>query len=137
MSGDFISNGYNLIGDGTGSSGFTALGDQVGTSDNPIDPLLGSLENNGGSTLTLALLPNSPAIDAGNPNFVAPPEFDQRGSGFPRILDGNGDGVAIVDIGAFEASQPTSVPESSPILGLSVIVIFGVGSFLKRQFFQA
>ncbi len=59
---------HNLIGDGTGSTGFSsANGDQVGTAASPIDPHLGPLPNNGGPMLTLALLPGSPAIDAGAP----------------------------------------------------------------------
>ncbi len=104
VAGDFTSNGYNLIGDDTGSSGFTngVNGDKVGTSDNPIDPKLGPLQDNGGPTETHALLPGSPAIDMGNPDFTPPPEFDQRGPGFPRVLDGDRDGTAILDIGAFE-----------------------------------
>lgn len=65
--GDFISQGHNLIGDGTGSTEFTATGDLVGTGPSPIDPLLGILKPNGGSTFTHALLPGSPAIDVGNP----------------------------------------------------------------------
>lgn len=101
--GSFISDGYNLIGNGTGSTGFNNLGDQVGTDENPIDPLLGSLQDNGGSTQTFALLDGSPAIDAGDPSFTPPPRFDQRGRGFPRIADGDGNGTAIVDIGAFES----------------------------------
>ena len=106
------SHGYNLIGDITGIRGFnvstpppnpfTALGDLFGTSENPLDPLLGPLQDNGGSTQTHALLTGSPAIDAGDPDFESPPEFDQRGAVFPRLLDGNGDGAATVDIGAFE-----------------------------------
>jgi hypothetical protein len=89
--------GFNLIGDGTGSSGFTN-GDQVGNSANPIDPKLGPLQNNGGQTATQALLPRSPAINAGDPNGTAGlPAFDQRGFGFPRIVDNR------VDIGAFES----------------------------------
>jgi hypothetical protein len=57
----------NLIGDGTGLTGITngALGNQVGTSASPINPMLGPLTINGGTTDTLGLLPGSPAIGAG------------------------------------------------------------------------
>ena len=97
VAGRFISDGYNLIGDRTGSSGFTATGDIVGTSDNPIDPRLGSLDSNGGPTQTHALLEDSPAIDAGDPAVLdTDPSTDQRG--FPRVSG------ARVDIGAFELS---------------------------------
>jgi hypothetical protein len=58
------------------------------------DPLLGPLQNNGGPTPTMALLPGSPAIGAGV-NSNTPP-YDQRGPDYPRINDG------IIDIGAFE-----------------------------------
>ena len=58
------------------------------------DPLLGALADNGGPTQTLALLPGSPAIDAGND--VAGLVTDQRGTGFPRVLG------ARADIGAYE-----------------------------------
>ena len=50
---------YNLIGDGTGMTGLSdgVNGNQVGSADAPIDPLLGPLQNNGGPTRTHALLP--------------------------------------------------------------------------------
>ncbi|WP_445241791.1 Calx-beta domain-containing protein [Microcoleus vaginatus] len=67
--GSFASGGYNLIGDGTGSTGFTAVGDRVGTAAAPIDPLLNPLADNGGSTQTVALQPGSPAINGGDPSF--------------------------------------------------------------------
>ncbi len=67
-----------------------------------VDPQLGPLANNGGPTRTHALLPGSPAINAGDPAAVAGmngvPEFDQRGSGFARVVDGR------LDIGALEAN---------------------------------
>ncbi len=92
--GAFVSQGHNLIGDGDGGSGFVAT-DLVGTSANPIDPQLRPLQNNGGQTSTLALLPGSPAIDAGD-DASPPGLYDQRGEGFPRIANG------VIDIGAFE-----------------------------------
>ncbi len=57
-------------------------------------PLLGALAFNGGSTRTHRLMSTSPALDAGND--AAGVSFDQRGSGFPRVL---GDAT---DIGAYE-----------------------------------
>jgi hypothetical protein len=102
INGPFASQGHNLIGDAIGGTGFTngVNGDLVGTSANPIDPKIGALKNNGGRTKTHALLAGSRAIDRGDNANQTP--TDQRGAGFPRRKDGNGDGVAIVDIGAFE-----------------------------------
>jgi hypothetical protein len=82
--------GYNLSSD-DGSGHLTGSGDQINA-----DPLLGPLQNNGGLTFTQALLPGSPAIDMGDPSFAPPPLFDQRGSGFDRVMNGR------VDVGAFE-----------------------------------
>jgi predicted outer membrane repeat protein len=100
VSGDFDSLGSNLIGDVEGSTGFLLVGDLFGVAGIPLDPKLGPLANNGGPTKTHALLANSPAVDEGN-DADAPPT-DQRGFGFARQKDGNGDGIARVDIGAFE-----------------------------------
>jgi hypothetical protein len=87
---------YNLIGDGTGMTGLSdgVNGNLVGSASAPIDPLLGPLQDNGGPTLTHALLAGSPAIDAGDPSFTGPPFTDQRG--FARVYNGR------IDIGAFE-----------------------------------
>lgn len=67
------------------------------------NPLLGPLQDNGGSTYTHALLSNSPAIDAGNPAVPgstgdACEGFDQRGVARPQ-------GIAC-DIGAYEYAVP-------------------------------
>ena len=96
VSGTYSSNGYNLIGDSTGSTGFDeTIGDIVGTSENPVDPRLASLDFNGGPTQTIALLPDSPAINAADPTVLdTDPTTDQRG--FPRFSNGR------ADIGAFE-----------------------------------
>ncbi len=107
--GQFTSQGYNLIGNSNQSGGFTS------TDLLDVDPLLGPLTDNGGPTLTMALLPGSPAIDAGD-NTDAP-DFDQRGPGFPRIVNG------AIDIGAFEV-QATGAPGTSNNLAVLLTADF-------------
>jgi len=130
IEGDFQSNGFNLIGNLTGGTGFE---------NDLIEPditkiLDTTLADNGGSILTHALILGSPAIDAGNNNDVLVGiTTDQRGMGFNRIVDGNNDTIAIVDIGAFEVQPSTSVPEPSSMLGLMGLVIIGTGSLLRRK----
>ncbi len=94
-----------------------------------VDPDLGPLQNNGGPTQTMALLPGSPAINAGDTASV-PDDIrtDQRGNGYRRIVDGR------VDIGAFEFQdnrvlghgvappQPHKQEVVGPDFGLTVIV---------------
>jgi predicted outer membrane repeat protein len=96
VNGAYASATYNLLGNGT-TSGLAAgvNGNQLGTAAAPIDPRLGPLGNNGGPTRTLALLPGSPAIDAGDPGFDGTGLTDQRGAS--RVVYGR------VDIGAVEA----------------------------------
>jgi hypothetical protein len=86
--------GYNLIGDGTGMTGLQngANGNLVGSASDPIDPLLGPLHDNGGPTQTMALLPSSQALNAGDPGRLGVP--DQRG-----VVRSGG-----VNIGAYQAS---------------------------------
>lgn len=73
------------------------------------DPMLGVLAYENGNTMTMALLPGSPAIDAGNALICANASvnnLDQRGVTRPQ--DGDNDGNAVCDIGAFEyIPQPT------------------------------
>ncbi len=95
---------YNLISNAASSGGITngVNGNIVG-----VDPLLGPLQNNGGTTPTHALIVGSPAIDKGLNRLISPllHAFDQRGTGFARIRDGNNDGRTTVDIGAFEVQS--------------------------------
>ena len=82
------------------------VGAALGASNVETDaPLLGSLADNGGPTLTMLPLTDSPALDAGDPAFVAPPAKDQRG--VDRVK-----GVAI-DIGAVEVA-PLFVTSLTP-----------------------
>jgi hypothetical protein len=67
-----------------------ASGQYVGTTANPLNPLLAPLAYDGGPTPTMPPLPGSLAIDnAISSGFTV----DQRG--YPRPVDGNGDGVAV------------------------------------------
>jgi predicted outer membrane repeat protein len=59
------------------------------------------------------LLPSSPCIDTGKPNYVpVPGETDLNGNS--RILDGDNDGVPVVDMGAYEYFSPRPVAEAGP-----------------------
>jgi parallel beta-helix repeat protein len=103
--GTVTSHGYNPSSD-DGGGYLTGPGDQINT-----DPLLGPLQNNGGPTLSPALLPGSPAINTGDPNFTPPPSYDQRDSPFVRVYNGR------IDIDSFEAQPPrraTPAPRSRP-----------------------
>ena len=97
---------HSLIGS-TRETGITTATGTGNILDTPA--LLGPLADNGGPTLTHAILPGSPAINAGN-NALAvdangiPLTNDQRGSGFDRIQFGT------VDIGAFESDLSVPVP---------------------------
>src|SRR5262249_46370770 len=69
------------------------------------DPLLGPLQSNGGSTPTMALLPGSPAVDAGSNSSA----LDSSGSSLTTDQDGFArQSGAAVDLGAYEM-QPVSI----------------------------
>ncbi|MGQ9547893.1 MAG: choice-of-anchor Q domain-containing protein [Roseiflexus sp.] len=95
------SQGYNLIHRSTGCTILgTLTGNVIGVSAQP-----GTLLDNGGPTLTVALLSGSPAIDAGDPAVGSScAATDQRG--VARPIDGDGNGLAICDMGAYEAPVP-------------------------------
>jgi predicted outer membrane repeat protein len=101
---------YNLIGNADGSEGVSSGTNHGGSLAAPIDPRLGPLQNNGGPTLTRALLADSPAIDMGNsPSII----LDQRGWSRPidnMLVPNQGNGA---DAGAFESQlMPTSATVS-------------------------
>lgn len=106
----FTSSGFNLIGN-RGNVTFGGAGDQSGTGASPLDPQLGPLQNNGGTTPTHALNVGSQALDRGNSSGSI---FDQRGlkrpidlAGITNISDGS-------DIGAFEAQTAPVAQNRAP-----------------------
>ena len=139
--GTLISLGHNLIGNNS-ACGFTVLSPGVGGDLLDIDPKLGPLQDNGGTTQTHALLSGSPAIDAGDDSVLGPLlnlATDQRGGGFPRLQG------AHVDIGAYESAPGLGIPltgdwnlVSLPIVGLQNVPVADVvallGSNLTRVY---
>ncbi len=144
VSGRFNSAGYNFIGRIDGSTGMGVVTDRFGTIAAPVNPLLGALADNGGGTPTMALLPASPALDAGNDALSATLITDQRGAGFSRLRG------AHVDMGAYELdlsgfSAPTIVTQSvgsitiSPVTylgGLTVSATVNPNSFIATAWLQ-
>lgn len=106
-----IAGANNLI----GTSDLTVPGDTL-----TADPQLQPLADNGGPTLTHALSPGSPAIDAGN--NLATLAFDQRGDGYPRVS-----GLA-TDIGAFEYQQAFAAPTLTKAFVPETVVIEGIST---------
>ncbi len=109
INGALTSSDYSLFSNTQGGNGF-------GPNDIlNVGPEIGDLDSNGGLTDTVALLPGSPAIDAGD-NTDAP-DFDQRGPGFPRIVNGT------IDIGAFEVQSTPIPPTTQPRLDLLSLIL--------------
>lgn len=110
--GVYVTDGHNIVGRAptniTGAGSTTGLydgvkGDQVGTTKAPIDPKLGPLQMNGGSTQTHGLLTGSPAINKGDDTFA--PAYDQRG----YTRSGTSD-VGAFELGGAPGPAPTPVP---------------------------
>jgi hypothetical protein len=94
------SQGHNIIGNTSGNSGW------IDSDLQNEDPELGPLQDNGGPAETMAIACGSPALDAGD-NTDAP-GTDQRGE--DRVVDGDCDGTATIDIGAYEFPGNTTAP---------------------------
>jgi hypothetical protein len=108
VGGTVISEGYNLSSDAAGGDGTTSPGGLLNAPGDirNTDPLLGPLQNNGGPTFTHLPASNSPVVDAG------PPEFDQRGPDFNRVVNSR------MDIGAVEVQATlTPVPAAPTATG--------------------
>ncbi|WP_197525845.1 choice-of-anchor Q domain-containing protein [Pseudobythopirellula maris] len=94
---------FSLIGDNAGTTLAETRtpdenGNLIGSSagSGVIDPMLGPLADNGGRNQTHAILPGSPAIEAGDLD-TDDEGYDQRGEPFERVSGRR------IDIGAFEA----------------------------------
>lgn len=105
---DVTSQGYNLSND-NGSGFLTATGDQINA-----NPKLGDLADNGGPTLTYLPLPDSPAIEAGDPAYSGPLTTDQRGEGFPRVLGRIDIGAVELTLSALSVDDPRVFAEGTP-----------------------
>ena len=119
---------YTLVGD-TSNLTVAELAVLTAGTGNQIDvePLLGPLQDNGGPTFTHALLAGSPAIDAGDPAFASPPDFDQRGAPFTRVHNGR------IDIGAYEVQLPsTDVDLDGMVTGFDFLQLQATGGNLSQ-----
>ena len=90
--------GYNI--DSGTSCGFTAASGSLSNTNPLLDPA--GLQDNGGRTQTIALQPDSPAVDLVGQGACPPPTTDQRGIERPQ--------GAACDSGAFELAQDTTPP---------------------------
>jgi len=100
MAGEFaaLTGNNNLLGSALDTPPFNSAGNNNRFSDSPG---LGPLQDNGGFTKTMAVLPGSLAMNGGSNASAAGLTTDQRGEGFVRIAGG------LVDIGAYEYGGDT------------------------------
>ena len=78
------------------------------------DPLLLARDED---PVAYRLQPESPAIDAGDPRVPCTPLLETDQYGTVRPVDGDGDGVAVCDIGSYEAPEPDPTGSESPAGG--------------------
>ena len=113
--GTITSSGGNLIGKTDGSGSAWLASDHTGTAAVPLNPGLAPLGEFGGATQTMALLPGSPARNAGQPGlpFVSTFFTDQRG--FP--VNGQPDSGAYEagTFGNFEAWAWETLPATATV----------------------
>jgi predicted outer membrane repeat protein len=103
-----VSDGHNLVEKADGVAGL------LGTDLISVDPKLGPLQYNGGTTASLVPLAGSPVVGKGNNPYGS--TTDQRGTGFNRVTQG------AVDIGAvqFDAANvaPAAALTYAPTVGV-------------------
>ncbi|WP_420456924.1 choice-of-anchor Q domain-containing protein [Rubrivirga sp.] len=134
LQGRYGSNGWNVIGTTPSALTFPAQSsDQTGT-----DPMLEPLADNGGPTLTAALMSGSPAIDAGNTDL----DVDQRGVArtepddvgaveFGDATGGGEEGMALVITGVIDATLSGGTPKAIEFYVLEDVAdlsVYGVES---------
>jgi len=94
---------HNLVGIIDGSTNLDSDPNTLyGTVDSPLVSMLDVLADYGGPTFTHALLPGSPALDAGSNELAVAAGLIQDQRSLDRFVDANDDGIATVDIGAYE-----------------------------------
>lgn len=97
---------YNFIGVIEGCTGLAGAGSQYGSLASPADARLTVLGDHGGPTLTHGVLPASPVVDSGSDAIASAAGLLVDARGLERRRDGDDDGIARIDRGAFEQQIP-------------------------------
>ncbi|MBK9216908.1 MAG: hypothetical protein IPM59_15170 [Chloracidobacterium sp.] len=145
VEGEFDSMGDNLVTNTSGSGGWTSS--DITSPNNSLDPMLAPLANNGGQLDSIALMPGSPAIEAGHPcvttggsgcgsmGYYFDLYYDQRGAKRGAGLN--------VDIGSYEfgsgpntaVASPRFYGQSPASLAYSRVIVTDVETLEERSFF--